>query len=96
MANYRAEKAGLEWFFSGPCGPLRLHEYFVQSSHNTFILGQQLKLSMSSVPVDIVYAEACAVALNLGYRMLELDVWRARGAGGLRSRGRRTYGIIAK
>ena len=47
----------------------------MQSSHNTFILGQQLKLALRGNPVDIVYAEAFPIALNLGYRCLELDVF---------------------
>ena len=38
----------------------------MQSSHNTFILGQQLKLALRGNPVDIVYAEAFPIALNLG------------------------------
>ena len=65
----------------------------MQSSHNTFILGQQLKLALRGNPVDIVYAEAFPIALNLGYRCLELDVfYRAHERGG--SSGHREGGEL--
>ena len=84
VGNYRggavsaSEDEKLDWFFGPASERVRFTEYFVQSSHNTFILGQQLKLSVRGKPIDIVYVEACPIALNLGYRLLELDVWLAQ------------------
>ena len=77
VGNYRAEhEPDLRWLLEGPSSrPLAFREFFVQSSHNTFILGQQLKLALRGNPVDIVYVEAFPIALNLGYRCLELDVF---------------------
>ena len=56
----------------------RAHVASCDCRHNTFILGQQLKLAVRGKPIDIVYVEACPIALNLGYRLLELDVWRGQ------------------
>ena len=86
VGNYRAEHdRGLNWLLGDPATrSLAFCEFFVQSSHNTFILGQQLKLALLGNPIDIVYAEAFPIALNLGYRCLEMDVFRAHEkAGGL-------------
>ena len=84
VGNYRADRdRGLGWLLDDPTSrPLAFREFFVQSSHNTFILGQQLKLALRGNPIDIVYAEAFPIALNLGYRCLELDVFRAHEKAG--------------
>ena len=84
VGNYRADHdRGLNWLLDDPSSrPLAFREFFVQSSHNTFILGQQLKLALRGNPIDIVYAEAFPIALNLGYRCLELDVFRAHEKAG--------------
>ena len=37
-------------------------------------------MGLSGKAVDIVHAEATRIALNLGYRCLELDVWRVSSA----------------
>ena len=84
VGNYRADHdRGLDWLLDDPSSrPLAFREFFVQSSHNTFILGQQLKLALRGNPIDIVYAEAFPIALNLGYRCLELDIFRAHEKAG--------------
>ena len=84
VGNYRADHdRGLNWLLDDPSSrPLAFREFFVQSSHNTFILGQQLKLALRGNPIDIVYAEAFPIALNLGYRCLELDIFRAHEKAG--------------
>ncbi|MDA4132747.1 MAG: phosphatidylinositol-specific phospholipase C domain-containing protein, partial [Thaumarchaeota archaeon] len=52
-----------------PAGPLDrpLHEYFIYSSHNTYLLGRQVS-GQSSV-------EAYISALNRGCRCVEVDCW---------------------
>ena len=86
VGNYRAEHdSSLDWLLGEPEGekrPVAFREFYVQSSHNTFILGQQLKLALRGNPIDIVYTEAFPIALNLGYRCLELDVYRAHEKAG--------------
>ena len=112
----KGEKKGekpLAWLLSNEDGTdRRFHEYFIQSSHNSYILGRQVRGRACPVPraprpratrpalvarsrhlvfrhlvsqlqvygaggrpVNIVYSEAMPIALNLGYRVLELDVW---------------------
>ena len=75
VANYRDGALASSWFFCDESGrDLPFREYFVQTSHNTYILGKQLMLSPLAVP--IVHAHSMTIALNLGYRCIELDIWR--------------------
>lgn len=60
----------------GVMGPLQpgLSSTLVWESH------WQVQLGIAGKAVNIVYTEAMRVALNLGYRCLELDVWRVSSA----------------
>lgn len=55
------------------------HEYTAQCSHNTYLKGRQSRkvpsLTGCSEPVDSTDEATMAMALSLGYRCIEIDVW---------------------
>lgn len=46
----------------------KFHEFGIQCSHNTYLSGRQVAL-------DVVHAKTMSLALDLGYRCLELDIY---------------------
>ena len=58
------------------------------------MLGQQIQVSIQCKPIDIVYAEAMPIALNLGYRCLELDVWSLSTSPSLTRQVERAEGLL--
>eukprot|EP00746_Dinoflagellata_sp_MGD_P140033 gnl/MRDRNA2_/MRDRNA2_73352_c0_seq1.p1 gnl/MRDRNA2_/MRDRNA2_73352_c0~~gnl/MRDRNA2_/MRDRNA2_73352_c0_seq1.p1 ORF type:complete len:530 (-),score=106.28 gnl/MRDRNA2_/MRDRNA2_73352_c0_seq1:20-1498(-) len=53
----------------------RFIEFSAQCSHNTYLWGRQSSLSSGFQQVGCVDPRTMQVALNLGYRCIEIDVW---------------------
>ncbi|KAL3912854.1 MAG: hypothetical protein SGPRY_008190 [Prymnesium sp.] len=81
VGNYReSHRTDSEWFLTrhsrvsvDMLEDVPFTDYFIQCSHNTFVLGWQIQLNLTGG--QTVFLEAIPLALNLGYRSLELDVW---------------------